>query len=595
MKRTKKAIALLLAMMFTLSTLALAGCGKKQETTSEGGSDVTGAADVTEAPAASSQEDELLASVIPKETVTLDVYSQLANYTGEQIGWFAKVMLDKFNVKLNIIKNEDGVFTTRMESGDLGDIVIFGNDSTDYITAANNDMLFDWNQDDLLTDFGPYIKDNMSKALEKNAGLTDSGVVYGFGHSVASSAEDHQAYFYHPDIRWDLYKQLGYPEVKTLEDYVQVLADMKKICPTSDSGKETYGVSMFTDWDGDMVMQVKATAALYGWDEWGLGLYNVDTQEWQGSLDDNGMYLRCLKFYNTLFRNNLVDPDSMTQGYEGANEDYINGGAFWNLFTFLSSTAYNTDEHLAEGKAMYALAAEDASTISYGLNVFGSNRVITIGSATQYPELCMAIINWMCTPEGYMTYNYGPKDLCWYYDENKKIQLTDLGMSCRKDTETEMTGDGYSGQWKDGTNQMAYSTWDLDSYNPDTDGETYNYLNWGCWQAEQNSDILNDWRTFTGATTADEYLDSKQHSVSPGIAYAMSQRSDELDVVWQQVITTIKDYSWKAIYAENDDDFNKIVKEMQQKANDYGYAECVQYCQDEADNRRASENEVKSE
>ena len=42
-------------------------------------------------------------SVKPKETVTLDVYSQLANYSGLQTGWFADLMLEKFNVKINII------------------------------------------------------------------------------------------------------------------------------------------------------------------------------------------------------------------------------------------------------------------------------------------------------------------------------------------------------------------------------------------------------------------------------------------------------------------------------------------------------------
>ena len=43
--------------------------------------------------------EELLAEIIPEETVTLDVFDQLANYSGEQIGWFGQIMLEKFNVK----------------------------------------------------------------------------------------------------------------------------------------------------------------------------------------------------------------------------------------------------------------------------------------------------------------------------------------------------------------------------------------------------------------------------------------------------------------------------------------------------------------
>ena len=557
MKRTKKIISLFLVMVLALSSLSMAGCSKKKG-----------------------------------EPVTLTIYSQTANYNGEQLGWFAKIMLDKFNVKLNIVKEDEGVFTTRMESDDLGDIVYFGNDTEQYTTAADNGMLLDWNEDDLLTEYGPYIKENMQKAIEKNMGITSSGKLYGIGYSVASSAEDHQTYFYHPDIRWDLYKQLGYPEISTLEDFIPVFKQMKEICPTSDSGKETYAVSIFKDWDGDMVMNVKATAALYGYDEWGLGLYDCNTQTWQGALDDNSMYLRMLRFYHDLYANDLLDPDSMTQGYDGANEDYIDGVAFWSIFNYMASIAYNTPEHLAEGKAMYTVATEDQNTLSYGLNVYGSNRVWTIGAKTQYPELCMEIINWFCTPEGYMTMLYGPQGLCWDYDDNGKTILTDLGLKCRDDKETEMTGDGYGGTWSDGTFQANAITWNVDSVNPDSNGETYNYQNWASYQATQNYDVLNDWRNYTGFTTQDEYLDSRAHTVSIATPYTQTSRSDELDVVWQQVTTTIKDYSWKAIYAESDDEYNNYVQEMITKANEYGYKECCEFMQQEAANRKAAEDAV---
>jgi multiple sugar transport system substrate-binding protein/putative aldouronate transport system substrate-binding protein len=526
--------------------------------------------------------------------ITLNVYSQTANYSGMQTGWFAKIMLDKFNVKLNIIKNADGVFQARSEKGDIGDIAIFGNDSTDYITAANNNLLYDWNEDNLLTDYGPYIKKHMQKALEKNKGLTKSGKVYGIGYNVASSAKDHETYFYHPDIRWDIYAKAGYPDVKTLDDFVTVLSQMKKTCPKSETGDETYGVSIFKDWDGDMVMYVKATAALYGYDEWGIGLYDCNTQTWQGCLDDNGMYLKMLKFYHELYKADLITPDSMTQNYDAAVEDYTNGVAFWTIFNYMVSQSFNTSKNLKAGKAMYALAADDQKTISYGLNVYGGNRLFTIGSKSQYPELCMKIINWLCTPEGTMVANYGPQKSCWDYDKNGKTTLTDLGLKCRNDKSTNMSkcGEGYSGTWEDGTNQMALNTWSIDADNPDSNGETYNYLNWASYQATQKFDILNDWRKHTGFTTPDEYLDSKTHTVAVATPYAMTKRSDELDVKWQLVTKAIKDYSWKAMFATTDAEFDKLVKQMQDKANGYGYADCSKFCQQEAANRKAAEDKV---
>jgi putative aldouronate transport system substrate-binding protein len=557
MKRTKKIIALSLVMILILSSLSMAGCGKKKG-----------------------------------EPVTLTLYSQTANYSGEQIGWFAKVLLDKFNVILKIVKDDEGVFTTRMESNNLGDIVYFNSSSEDYKTAVENGMLMDWNEDDLLTDNGPDIKEHMQKAIEKNIGLTESGKLYGIAGDIATSAGDHQTYFYHPDIRWDLYAAVGYPKVDTLEDLIPVFKSMKEICPTSDSGKETYAVSTFKDWDGDMVMNVKATSALYGYDEFGLGMYDCNTQTWQGCLDNGSIYFRLLRFYHDLYANDLLDPDSMTQGYDGANEDYIDGAAFWSLFTFMSSMAYNTEDHLNAGKAMYALPVGDQNTISYGLNVYGNPCVWTIGASTQYPELCMEIIDWLATPEGSMTMYYGPQGLCWDYDDSGKTILTDLGLACRNDKQTEMTGDGYSGTWSDGTFQANATTWSIDSSNPESNGETYNYVNWASYQATQNYDVLNDWRNFTGFTTPDEYLDSRSHTVSIATPYTLEARSEELDVVWQQVTQTIKDESWRAIYAESDDEYNNIVKGMVDKANEYGYADCVKFMQGQAANRKAAEDKV---
>lgn len=103
--------------------------------------------------------------------IKLDVYSQLANTQGMQTGWGADVLKEKFNVELNIIPDADGVYQTRAQNGNLGDIVIWGSDSKDYVDAVQNDLLLDWNEDDLLTDCGPYIKKHMADALKKTVVL----------------------------------------------------------------------------------------------------------------------------------------------------------------------------------------------------------------------------------------------------------------------------------------------------------------------------------------------------------------------------------------------------------------------------------------
>jgi multiple sugar transport system substrate-binding protein/putative aldouronate transport system substrate-binding protein len=525
------------------------------------------------------------------EPITLTVFSERANYSGEQLGWSAQVLLDKFNVKLNIVPNSDGVFDTRMESGDLGDIVVFGSE-TDYAQARDAGLLFDWEEDDLLSEEGSYIQENMPYALEKNRDMSSDGKIYGLGYEVATSSEDIQSFFYTWDNRWDLYKELGYPEVKDLDDYVEVMKQMKEICPTDDAGNPTYAVSLWPDWDGDMVMYVKSTAtAYYGYDEFGVGLYDPATGTFYGALDDNSPYLEMLKFYNKLYQNDLLDPDSMTATYDTMIEKVKKGGTFFSIFNYSGYLAYNTDAHLSEGKMMKSLTPEDASPIVYGLNVLGSNNYWAIGAKSEYPEIAMEIINYLCTPEGRMTMEYGPQGVTWDYDEDGNTYFTDLGKKTNSDPSTELTGD-YSGTFKDGQLQINCITWSLDAINLDSNGETYNDEEWKSNQTPAVNDIDQDWRDWTGCESINEYMASGNYTVSPGSAYVMGDKSDELKTTWAQVTGCITEYSWKAIYANSDEEYDKIVAEMIDKADQYGYQDCWDWSNNEAAIRKACEDAV---
>ncbi len=600
--KAKRIMALLLA---TAMVASLTACGSSNDTATtdsaateeaddeEDAADEADVADAADAEESDEDYEELLADIIPEETVTLDVFDQLANYSGEQIGWFAQVMLEKFNVKLNIIQDADGVYETRMESGNLGDLVIWGNDSDEYLQAIDKDLLYDWNEDDLLDEYGPYIKEHMPAALDKNQQIS-GGTTYGIGFDIAVDASARQEMMYEWDLRWDLYKELGYPEIKNLDDMVSVLEQMKEICPTDDNGNPTYGVSLFNDWDGDMVMFVKSTAsAYYGYDEFGFGLYDPTEQVYYDALQEDGPYLEMLKFYNTLYQKGLLDPDSQTQGYDGMVEDYQNGTAFLNVFNFLGSAMYNSEAHLAEGKAMYPCPPADATPICYGQNIYGGNRPWTIGAKTEYPELCMAIINWLATPEGRMTAEYGPKDVCWYYDENGKTCFTDLGKTAKLDGKTEMA-DGYSGTFEDGNFKMNNTTWGIDAENLDSNGDTYNYKKWESYSSEPNSEIEADWREHYGTTTLDSLFDDWNYNLAPGTMYSATAKSDELTMVWNQVADCIKNNSWKAIYAKSDDEFNTIVADMIAQANEYGYDQCVEFQENEAKLRAAAEDAAMS-
>lgn len=578
----------LIAMLGAAAMLTtLVGCGGKTTTTN-------GVDEIAIATAA--KEEGNIKKIRPKDTVTLDVYSQLANYSGLQTGWFADLMLAKFNVKINIIPDTGGAYQTRMEAGNLGDIVVWGDNTDKYSQACDKGMLLDWEEDGMLGKWAPYIASNMKLALQKNKYMdSPDKKLHGYGFNVSGSAKDIQEFFYTWDLRYDLYEQLGKPAIKTLDDLVDVLAKMKEICPTDDNGNPTYGASLFNDWDGNMVMFVKSLAtAYYGYDEFDIGLFDSDTGTFHDALEPNGPYLTALKFYNKLNQKGLVDPDSMTQKYNGMSEDFQNGTAFWNIFNWMGSGTYNTDTHVKAGKAMYPVCPTDATPIVYGQSVYGGNRLWTIGSKTAYPELCLAIINWFSTPEGYMTILYGPRGTCWDIKDGKTF-FTELGKKANIDQNNTELPAPFSGSFHDGAFQINNDTWCKDSHNPLTTNETFNKTSWASEQLPAQSEIEQRWRDWAGAETPNRYMQKTNYRVAPGSLFTGAGVPEDLNMKWNQVTECIKNETWNAIYAKTDAEYDAIVNKMISDAKSYGYDECVAHSVEQAKKRAAAEKQARGE
>ena len=98
--KMKRVVSLLLSLVMT--TGLLAGCGGPQKIWTD---------------------DDIINN---DETIKLTVFSQTANWSGAQSGWAATYLKDRFNVELTIIPDTDGAYQTRMEKGDLGDIIVWG-------------------------------------------------------------------------------------------------------------------------------------------------------------------------------------------------------------------------------------------------------------------------------------------------------------------------------------------------------------------------------------------------------------------------------------------------------------------------------------
>ena len=538
--------------------------------------------------------------------ITINVYSQLANYSGIQGHWSADLLLDMFNVRINIIPDSDGTFATRMESKNLGDIVVWGADGDQYQEAVKQGLLLDWEEDDLVMDYAPYIWENYQMALNANRVKSGDGKIHGFGHNVALTAGSHENFFYTWDLRWDLYKELGYPEVKDLDGMIELFKKMKEICPTDENGNPTYAVSLWPDWDGNMVMYVKSLAtAYYGWDEFEQGLISTETGEFQGCLEPDGMYIKCLRFFNTLYREGLLDPDSSSNTFDKMSEKVKAGGTFWSIFNFAGSSTFNTAEHMEAGKYMGTMVPEEATPICYGLSTAGGNRVWSIGADAEYPELCLAVIDYLATPEGSLTMWYGPKGLTWDYDEEGGACFTELGRLTNKDPKYDMsgttligprTGKAYpqSGTYNDGALQINNTTLTASQLNPDSKKtETLDKEGWVSVMNDNLSDIQLDWCRWSGSDTLQEYLENHPYKLmlSRG-TYSASAMDAELKARSKSIMDAVKTYSWRCIYAKNDGEFNYHLNTMINECKAKGYESYKAWCEAEAARCWAAQQEL---
>ncbi|MCI5501486.1 MAG: hypothetical protein MR409_06150 [Lachnospiraceae bacterium] len=542
-----------------------------------------------------------------ENTVTLNVYDSQSSYYGLQKGWMAEYLKDKFNIKLNIITGMELSDKEKLKEEKKADIIIFRDADNDYSNAVREGLLYDWGKDNLLEEHGEYINEHMQDAIKANQKLnnkitvTTGSAVYGIGDKVAWSKDDHQDFFYSWDARWDLYKKLDCPDVENLNDYINVLEDMKNLYVSEnkdeededkseaddvsseaanedkpDEDNEVYAVSVWNDWDEDagMVNCVKdMVSAYYGYEPLGLGFYDSENDKYIGLLDSDSPYLEMVEFYHILYKKGLLDPISKDQSYDDVVKKVKEGKVLTSLVRNTGSDIYNTSERIDDNNMMCSLKPNEATPLVYGIGTQGNKQITAIGSSTKNPELCMDIINYFVTPEGRMTMSYGPRGVTWDYDENGKIHFTRFGNKCQDDPKTEME-EPFTGTFIDGTLKASFSSWAEDAENPDSNSETYNSKKWSSNAEDPRCILEQEWMDFNNCDSRDRYFEKKGCVVA-------DDKSDKIEVPktyekkWYSISEDIIKDTWEAIYADTDNRYNKIIEEMTQKARKNGYDGCV--------------------
>lgn len=520
------------------------------------------------------------------DPITIDVFDGLANYMGTQSGWFAKIVKDKFNMELNIIAPNvagggDTLYNTRVSAGDLGDLIITDRgqrmdelvqgglllDASEYYDKMSN-----------LKDFDPAVQD-----LNK-----DSGSIYAFPSQVSTLLPTQPSSALEPTfgayLRWDLYEKVGYPAIGSLEDLLPVFKSMQDAEPTAPNGKKTYAISLFADWDGNMMNNIKQPITYYGYDELGFVLAKADGSDYQGLLDDDGMYKRVLKFYFDANQQGLVDPESTTQNYDTLFSKYQNGQVLYSFWPWLGQTAYNTEDNTQDGRGFMLAEIEDQTIFEYGAEIYGGKQVFAIGSKAEDPERIAAFIDWLFSPEGVNANNSqtqgaaGPEGLTWDVDASGEPQLTDFGKEVFLGGDAVVPEEWGGGNYLDGVSALNISAVLPVSINPDTNFP-FSYTLWPSYQALVETPLTSNWSEhMDNATSGMDFLEMKdQLMVAPGASYTAPADPSDIEALRNQVKAVIVENSWKAVFASNEGEFDKIWSSLQSTANGLGYEKVLEF------------------
>lgn len=561
-----KLVRVLCTMLVLVLMTALVACG---QTPSEQSSNNT--------PASSPES----ADAAPKEVTTLEVFSMFApSQVGLVDSWWQNVLKENVGVQLDIISGGDQPYAklqTLMAGGELPDITIF-RDNKDIIDAIKANMLMSLDDyaDSLPNVFTnapialQYYRDNVSNGTGKAYCVADT-VGPGEVEGEVNAA---------PFINWNLYKELGMPEVQTLEDYLPLLKQMQDLQPTNKDGKKVYGLSLFKSWDGFAL----CNAAQIGcWQGIEIGDFlsslpflqvDVSTGETMSYLSPDSQYIRALRFFYEANQMGLLDPDSLTQDWDTCKQKATDGRAlmgFWWWYFDEYNVTENNDADPPTG--FRPVLSGDCKPFWFGNYSVGKDRRFAISSATKNLDACLRYLDYLYSTDGLQILFNGPQGVTWDINDQGQPYITDEGWDCI-DNQKELPGGGLIGEGVNVVNAYGLSHLFI---NPKTN-EPLNYKSWTTSKTHNISALMKDWQDTTGyKTTADMLQGTGQYTYTTFPMQVIPAMTDDISALKAQVGDVVTAKSWEMIYAKNDAEFDQVYNEMVEQAEGLGLQQILDW------------------
>jgi len=425
----KRLIALLLAMVFVFSTAA---CGAKSETAA--GTETPGAEAGT--PAAEGAEAGGAEEAGSDEPIEMHAYffeypSYSTNYEKAKESPVYNKLVEETGVKLVI----EGV------DADRASVILAGGDTTDLANfirvedvtdAMESGLLLPLN--DLIEEYAPNIAELMPDRLQaaKDLFSDEDGNFYAIPVNAGNTGGAAKIDSYMYNIRWDLYAEMGYPEIADQDEFLEMLVEMQELHPETEDGLPTYGLGFAMD-NGKTMLFDQRFWYTYGYrGANSFAFTDVETGEFVYNYTDvDSPYWQAAEFYNKAYRLGILDPDSLTQK-SADYQDKVLAGQYLAPWRDLWSK-----KHTAA-----VLAEDPESTIGYGA-IYPTEEVVyaeqygnqdlgwemyfmTIPATCKDPVAMIKLLDYTFSYEGSRLLNSGLEGVHWEIVDGE-VRPTEFG------------------------------------------------------------------------------------------------------------------------------------------------------------------------
>ena len=586
----KKAVALGLAAMMTLGVV---GCGDKETGAqgSEQSSTQQSSESTPENSGAESSGEDASGGGAPEggyaadDVIEIEVYDVASNYHGIQSGWFAKLVAEKFGLKLSILAPQvsgdpAGLYQTRCSDGHLGDIVLL--DNTDFIECIDAGLIKD------ITD-SVYSYENLAVFKTQidtwNGMIGDGSKIYGIPTEMSNTSPETYSEnipFTSVCLPWDYYKELGSPELKNLDDLLDLLEQMQEKHPTNKDGDPAYAISLWKDWDGFGMENILQTCKWYGQEGRDSVLLGNDNTI-MSIIDENGAYYKMLNFFFEANQRGLIDPDSSIQDWTKTDTEKLRTYRkflLWYNWEMSLASINLTEEDKANGVGFVTVPISDMNIYQVADSYYGSGRVWGIGSKVEgeTEKRVMAFLDWLASAEGSSYMWCGIEGINYVLEDGRYVQTEDSSKYMNGDIELPAEWGG--GKQSDGGPKLNQYVVAAMAINPITN-EPYSRGYWSSEQEKPKDQRWVEWEEKYGtAKQTDYYADKGLMKVVANVNVVLESDSTDMALIRSQCAQELKDASWRMIMAKDKAEFDQMWSTMKDNLNGIGFEELYEFdCQ----------------